>query len=215
MSDIVMIDASARGAQVPLDSSNAMANDGKRAVVWSRVLVQRLFALTDSLVHVVAVVGSVMARFCIIKASLVLLWGIGGWASRSIELEVEIGSSLVSIWNIRVVIATAANVSRDVVHVVAVGMVWRRDGCAVMLLKVYNLRHVGLVSWCRDAECDWLLNSIDVLIMIDDILCAVVVVVASCLVLRRRLCGHWLKVVGFGLAVFVIIILSVVAVGAR
>lgn len=77
-----------------------------------------------------------------------------------------------------------------------------------MLLEIYNLCHIGLIGWCRDAECDGLLNSIDVLIMIDD--------VAERLVLR--LCGgrwHWLKVVGFGLAVFVIIILSVVAVGAR
>lgn len=85
-----------------------------------------------------------------------------------------------------------------------------------MLLEIYNLCHIGLVGWCRDAECDGLLNSIDVLIMIDDIVRAVIVVVAQPLILRLRCwCWHWLKVVGFGLAVFVIIILSVVAVGAR
>lgn len=83
-----------------------------------------------------------------------------------------------------------------------------------MLLKIYNLCHIWLIGRCRDAECYWLLNSIDVLIMIDDILRAVVV--AWRLVLRCWLCWwHWLKVVGFGLAVFVIIILSAVAVGAR
>lgn len=43
-----------------------------------------------------------------------------------------------------------------------------------MLLKIYDLSHIWLVSWCRDAECDWLLNSIDVLIMIDVVACRLV-----------------------------------------
>lgn len=117
---------------------------------------------------------------------------------------------MVSIRDVCVVIA-AANVPRDVINVVTIGVVGRRDWCAVMLLEINDLRHIGLVGWCRDAECDWLLNSIDVLIMIID---DVVRDNNVHLVLRCWLRWHWLKVVGFGLAVFVIIIRSVVAVGA-
>lgn len=82
-----------------------------------------------------------------------------------------------------------------------------------MLLEIDDLCHIGLVGWCRDAECEWLLNSIYVLIMIDDVLRDDNVVDHD-LVVGCWLCWHWLKVVGLGLAVFVIIILSVVAVGA-
>lgn len=83
--NIVMVDVSARRAQVTFNPSNAVSDNRETSV-----LIQWLIASANPLVHVVSLVRSVaVAGLCVIEASLMFLW-IHWWTSRTIEVEMQV-----------------------------------------------------------------------------------------------------------------------------
>lgn len=181
-----------------LDSADAVADDSQ-----TRVLIQRFLSRTNSFVHVVALIRAVaVARLCVIEAPLMLLV-IRRRTTRSIEVEVQIGTSLISVGNVRVEVVVA-NVAWDIVNIIPVRWMILLHGHCSMILKIHDLRNVRLVLRCRDANGERL----DILVMVHDILRRLLSDVYNIL------CRCRLEVVRLRLTVLVIVVLSVVVITA-
>lgn len=179
---------------MPFDSSNAMSDNGQTGVLVKWFFSGRPYSFIASLIRSVAV-----TRLSVVKAPLILL-RVHSWAAWAIEVEMQVRSSRVPIRNVRIEIVVA-NISRDIVNLVSIRLIVVMNERCSMLLEIHNLGHIGFIERCRDAECKRLLSSINV---------NVLVMVYR---LGRGLLRSWRRFkIRLRLAVFVVIVLSVVAV---